>query len=178
MKRSDALALVSPVTDEQPPQPQAARPTTRGECERGPRPCGWLTCRYSLGVEQLRVHHDGSLTVGNRRLPANATAHELEEFAEAVADAITALPASCVLDVVDALEGATLDQVGRTLSVTRERSRQIETRALRKLPKPIRHALGVTRDDVRASKVKIQRSDDAQPYPQRAPIRSTKQRRA
>lgn len=31
--------------------PMLRRPRTRADCEAGPRPCPWTTCRYNLAAE-------------------------------------------------------------------------------------------------------------------------------
>lgn len=87
------------------------KPLTRGDCVSGPRPCQFATCKWHLGME---VTSTGGL---QKRFPD----HDLG-FGEE----------SCALDVADR-GGATLEEVGRVLNITRERVRQCETIALTKL---------------------------------------------
>lgn len=87
------------------------RPLTRAECQDGPRPCPWVSCRYHLAYEVTEV---GSL---RERWPGA----ELGD-----------MPATCLLDLADR-DGMTLDEVGYALNLTRERARQIETRGTIKL---------------------------------------------
>lgn len=91
-------------------QPQ--RPTTRGECVDGPRPCPWVSCRHHTYAE---VHESsGTIQIHAPDVP-------VWEMAE-----------SCSLDVAD--RGAiTLEEVGQVLNVTRERARQLEVAALFRL---------------------------------------------
>ncbi len=84
-----------------------ARPKTRGDCVDGERPCPWVACRHSLVLD---VSPTGSIKI-NRHL-------KLELLDE-----------TCALDVADR-GGATLEAVGAILNLTRERTRQIEVRAL------------------------------------------------
>lgn len=87
------------------------KPKVRGDCTGSPRPCPFVTCRFNT---YLDVTEQGSLKV-------NWPGVEL-----------SALPSTCALDLAD--RGPhTLDQVGQVLNLTRERLRQIEARALRKL---------------------------------------------
>lgn len=84
-------------------------PKTRGDCESGPRPCPWTSCRYHLlyGEEASRGWRS--------KLPA------LEEMKE-----------TCALDVAN--RGShTLDYVAKLFGLTRERIRQIEEKAIRKI---------------------------------------------
>jgi len=85
------------------------RPKTRGECASGPRPCPWVACRHSL---YLDINPDnGSIKFIRPDLEPGV------------------VPESCALDVAD--RGPhTLEEVGVILNVTRERTRQIEARAL------------------------------------------------
>jgi hypothetical protein len=56
-----ALAMATHPPDEASPrlprrlraveEPLPPRPMTRGECEAGPRPCPWVSCRYHLAVD-------------------------------------------------------------------------------------------------------------------------------
>ncbi len=97
------------------------RPQTRGDCLPGgcneERPCPWLSCRYHLALD---VDPDtGSIK-------ENFTDREPWELAE-----------TCALDVAER-DGATLEEVGELLNVTRERIRQIESKALRVLKRHTR----------------------------------------
>ena len=81
-----------------------ARPRTRGDCERGMRPCPFVSCKFNLALD---VGRRGSLKV-NR--PGE----------------------SCVLDVAD--EGrATRDRIGAAMGISRDAVRLIETAAIAKL---------------------------------------------
>jgi hypothetical protein len=80
-------------------------PKTRGDCEDGPRPCPWVSCRYHLAI---RNH--GPIEV------------------EVVEDWDDGRP-TCALDVADEGEH-TLEEVGEYLDVSRVRVFQIEQMAI------------------------------------------------
>ena len=92
------------------------RPRTRGDCIGHDGPCPWISCRHHLYLDV--VGHDGSIKV---------------HFPDVSPEDLDRLPATCALDVADEQHGATLEQVGEILNVTRERARQLEERALRRL---------------------------------------------
>lgn len=99
----------------------AERPKTRADCVNGPRPCPWVGCQHHL---YLDVNHIGSIKINHRPgLDVGAT--------------LFAMTDTCTLDVA-ALGGLTLDEVGLRLNVVRERIRQVEVDALKKLHKKIR----------------------------------------
>jgi sigma-70-like protein len=89
----------------------AERPTTRGECVDGPRPCPWVTCRHNL---YLDVVESGSIRL-------NFPDQEPWE-----------VEYSCSLDEADA-GGRVLEEVGYRMNLTRERVRQVERSALAKV---------------------------------------------
>jgi len=84
------------------------RPRTRADCEGGPRPCPFLSCRYNLYVD---VTPTGSLKLNFPEL-------ELDQ-----------VPETCALDVADR-GGVTLAEIGRALNITRARAGQLELEAL------------------------------------------------
>lgn len=91
--------------------PDVERPQTRADCEYGPRPCPFVSCRHHLYLDanpsgSITIHH-GDVDVGD-------------------------IPETCALDVAEKGEH-TLEEVGDILAITRERLRQIEAKALRKL---------------------------------------------
>ena len=95
--------------------PLFPRPRTRADCENGPRPCPWVSCRHHVALDvnpktnSVKMHKGVS-----------------EE------DDLTGTAGTCALDIAD--EGPhRLEQVADVLGVTRERVRQIEAKALRKL---------------------------------------------
>lgn len=85
------------------------RPRTRGECEEGPRPCPWISCKYHLYAS---ITPDGDLIIH----------HPTKEPDE--------LEHTCTLDLAEDRDGMTLEEVGVVLNYTRERVRQLENRAL------------------------------------------------
>jgi hypothetical protein len=87
------------------------RPTTRGECERGERPCPFVSCQYHL---YLDVSSHGSIKLN---FP------DLEPWE---------IPVTCALDVASD-GGVSLERIGSLINLTRERVRQLEESALRKL---------------------------------------------
>jgi len=91
--------------------PDVERPKTRGDCEGGPRPCPFVSCRYHLYLDVLDT---GSLKINRPDLEP----WELED--------------SCALDVADRA-GITLEEAGEVMNLTRERIRQLESIGLRKL---------------------------------------------
>lgn len=100
-------------------------PATWGDCQQRAlgtpsNPCAYLRCRYNLLV-------DVDPSTGSYKItwPDLAGGHYRDEYEQ--------LPAhTCALRVAE-IGGMTLDEVGRVINVTRERVRQIETRALRAL---------------------------------------------
>lgn len=109
-----------------------SRPRTRADCEEGPRPCPWVSCRWNLYL--VPDPQSGSIKF-------NFPGQEIDE-----------IPNTCALDLAE-LGGMTLDDVGSAINITRERVRQIEERALaklkRRLPQQMRmsEALELIRPD-------------------------------
>lgn len=99
------LTVYDPSLLDPPPLPE-----TRGQCRGGIRPCPHTQCDYHLWLV--------------RRVRTEQGMRPHTSLAE--------MPETCSLDVADRL-GSTLEQVGHILSLTRERVRQIEVRALAKL---------------------------------------------
>jgi hypothetical protein len=89
------------------------RPKTRGDCEDGPRPCPWVSCRHHLALD---VTLRGDL---HKSWPFD------ESNAEAVADALLDRKATCSLDVAEQGDH-TAAEVGTFLNVTRQRIEAIE----------------------------------------------------
>ena len=97
------------------------RPKNRGDCVKGLRPCPFISCKWHLIWE----------------LPGKERCDIFSLSDNAVVDYILSMGETCVLDVADTRE-ATLEEIGSLFHVTRERVRQIEAKALRKLRHPIR----------------------------------------
>lgn len=90
------------------------RPTTRADCDNVPRPCPFVSCPHHLYL-------DVSARTGALRLIfPDIEPGEMDPSS------------SCELDIAER-DGETLEEVGRAMNMTRERVRQIETRALAKL---------------------------------------------
>lgn len=88
-------------------------PATRAECADAPRPCPFVTCRHHLYLE---INPSGSVTL-------NFPGYEVWE-----------IPESCALDIAERGDKVTLSTIGSLWGLNRERVRQIEASALRKLP--------------------------------------------
>lgn len=101
------------------------RPKTRAECAAVERPCPFVSCKWNLYLDVSR--RTGAIKFNFPDL-------EPEDIA---ADG------SCVLDVTDR-GAATLEQTGALINTTRERIRQIEVMALRKIVEPARDVAGAT----------------------------------
>ncbi len=93
------------------PVPVDGRPRTRADCMDGPRPCPWISCRFSLAVDV--TPHGG--------LQFTVPGGELED-----------LPETCALDVAER-GGITQVEIAGLLNMSRSRVEQIETRALARL---------------------------------------------
>ena len=139
MKRSAALAIVL-TSGHTGADMDPVRPRTRADCIDGPRPCAWVSCRHHLA---LTINTWGRVAIeGGNELPEDPTDADLEAFADAaIARALRV--GSCVLDRVEHRpDGETLNSIATVLALTRERIRQIETKALRPLGPRIRRKLG------------------------------------
>lgn len=90
------------------------RPKTRQDCLAGgmneARPCPWVSCRNHIALE---LSASGSLY----------TADGWDEDGRP----------SCVADMVEAKGPCTLEEIGNSLNLTRERVRQIEQQGIRKI---------------------------------------------
>jgi len=105
------LRDMRPIARRLPVVGQARRPQTRAECESGPRPCPYVSCRYHLYLDVLV---SGSLKLNH----PDKDPDELEE--------------TCALDVAER-GGESMTVIGRHLSMSRQRVEQIEKKAARKL---------------------------------------------
>lgn len=101
---------------------------TRGDCLpggiNGARPCPYTHCRYHIEPDRRTRRGSGRHT------------SQVPDRTE-----------SCALDVADRHEH-TLDYVAGLLGVTRERVRQIEVQAVRKLRRTLGEHLGDAADDL------------------------------
>lgn len=119
------------------------RPRTRGECPEE-RPCPFVGCRYHLAI-------------GDIRKPSRHTRKHASPDGVCLAYPeleLEELPETCALDVADR-GGATLEHVGAILYVTRERVRQLEAKALRRLRLGLITQHIVEGEDVRTGKRKL-----------------------
>ncbi len=120
----------------------ARRPKTRADCElpRGARPCPWVACKYHLrGIE---VTFAGRVAFGKTVLAPDATEKQIDRAVDRAVEELRRSSPSCALDVADQNpDGATLAQVGQAISITRERVRQVEAKALRRLPGSVKAAM-------------------------------------
>ena len=101
-------------------------PRRRSECLKRKRPCPWARCKHHfiwLVWHKLRDRSDDEIT-----------------------DCITKIKHSCVLDIVDNYREMTLEQIGQLLNLTRERVRQIEEKAIRRVQKPTKERAPILAD--------------------------------
>ena len=117
----------------------ASRPRTRGECERGERPCPWVSCRHNL---YLDVNANGSIVLNFPDIEDDE-ARDMRELRD-----------TCALDVADR-GGETLEGVGERMNFTRERTRQVEAMAVAKVSDTgeLERFRGVEPADLRAATV-------------------------
>jgi DNA-directed RNA polymerase sigma subunit (sigma70/sigma32) len=81
----------------------------------------------------------GALTIDGHRIEANARADVVERVTDQIAAHIVGMRESCSLDIADReRDGSTLEEVGDVFKRTRERARQLERRALKRLEQPAR----------------------------------------
>lgn len=93
----------------------ALRPRTRGDCERGPRPCPWVACRHHLAVERYHPRVRGVAAL------------------EAAADAdLWSMPETCALDVAE-LGEHTQSEVAEALGISCDRVAEAEWDASQRL---------------------------------------------
>jgi hypothetical protein len=106
------------------------RPMTRGDCARVPRPCPYVTCKYSL---YLDVSDTGSLILNFPHLePGQMPADQ-----------------SCTLDLAER-GPMTLEDIATVTNLTRERIRQVELKALLRRARPAAIAMGLEPEDAAA----------------------------
>ena len=86
------------------------RPRTRGDCQAGPRPCPWVSCRHHLYLDLVR----GEVKV-------NRPDCQPEDLRD-----------SCALDVAER-DGVPRGDVAEMLGISPERVRQLEDSGLKRM---------------------------------------------
>jgi hypothetical protein len=106
------------------------RPQTRADCARIPRPCPYVTCKYSL---YLDVSDTGSIILNFPHLePGQMPVDQ-----------------SCALDLAER-GPMTLEDIATVTNLTRERIRQVELKALLRRARPAAIAMGLEPEDAAA----------------------------
>jgi len=93
-----------------------SRPKTRAGCQEGPRPCPWVSCRYSLFFEQ---------EPGKRRLQvlAQADVLDLEKLYEGWLEQFFDGRPTCALDLADSGPEDNLETIGATMCMSKDETR-------------------------------------------------------
>lgn len=97
---------------------EVVRPRTRGDCECGPRPCPWVSCKHHL---YLYLTETSGTTEGG---------HSIRLIFPRVP--VWEMPFTCALDVVQGGE-LTLEEIGVMLNMTGERVRQIVEKSVERV---------------------------------------------
>ncbi len=95
-------------------------PKTRADCIDGIRPCPFVRCQHNLYLEVQENDVNPTLRIN---FPLLEGPHEMG--------------ASCALDEAEK-GGMILGEVGERLNITRERVRQVQEKAFRKIEKKVR----------------------------------------
>ena len=129
------------------------------DCVGRPRPCPWFRCKHHLLLDVNPKTGTITLNVGrvtkpgkqkSRRVNVSRRLHVISSRGDAAEDALlkagetkvfdelkkaleTGNPPTCVLDCVQHERTYTLEEIGDIFNITRERVRQIESKAERKL---------------------------------------------
>lgn len=136
------------------------RPRVRADCQEGPRPCPWATCRHHMAGHMLAAAERYYRHDAHRSVPQEWREHlEAGDFA--------VLPHTCALDLVEeqgvAGPGALFQGVpdgaaiGRALGITRELVRLEVQAALRALDEADPDVAELLRDGYNASKLQPRR---------------------
>lgn len=129
MVRSAQLALYSDTTSirsTDPDGPSPQRPTTRGECCQGPRPCPWVSCRHHLLISVTtkgnRIRLNAPSQSRRPTLSPRASDAEAEVFSDQAVEMLAYMGESCALDVADEVAEAGIPigkrRLGRLLRMT------------------------------------------------------------
>lgn len=125
----------------------------RSDCVGEPRPCPWLGCKYNVLLDVtdsggIIFNHGRKVVPGSRgrsrnverRLPiiGARTSSRYEELFESnlkllIKDIANIGGSNCLLDLVENGKTHTLEETGDLLNITRERVRQIEAKALKRI---------------------------------------------
>jgi hypothetical protein len=106
-----------------------AKPRVRAECKDAPRPCPWVSCRYNTTLDVKPG--GGIILAGGRTITLKVL--ERFDFTDRIAEVLSESSNNCALDLAEGGSAMTLDEISSKLSVVRERVRQIEMGALKKL---------------------------------------------
>ena len=124
-----------------------SRPTTRGECRSGPRPCPWIGCRYHLLID---VSSTGALQLNGPRhggrpalLPSSAGSEVARVWTDDALELLEVMPHTCALDVAELGLGVVevgggvrqpIELVARALHVSERAARDAVEEARLSLP--------------------------------------------
>lgn len=124
--------------------PVVPLPASRADC-RGDGICPKFSCRYNLTLEVtkaggIRLTASNDRRGGQHTWPLTPDARyplwgqdSEEAFVERIATWLETVETNCALDIAEASDGLTLDEVADQLGLTKPAAAVVELRALRKL---------------------------------------------